>query len=54
MANRVIIKNNLEKLKNDELAKKIEREAKRKMLWGFQKDRLKEKEEKSQEENPEK
>lgn len=39
MGNKIIIKNNLKKLNDEELANKIEREADRKMLWKFQKDR---------------
>lgn len=41
MANKIIIKN---KIKNEELAKRLKEEADKKMLWRIQKDRKKEKE----------
>ena len=39
MPNKIIIKNNLKKLNNEELEKKLKNEADKKMLWNFQKDR---------------
>jgi len=39
MANKIIIKNNLGKLNDEELEKKLREEAKKKMLWNFKKDR---------------
>ena len=46
MSNKVYIKNNLKKLNDKELAEQLESEAKKRMLWGFQKDRTKSKEKK--------
>ena len=39
MPNKIIIKNNLKKLNDEQLEKKLKEEANRKMLWNFQKDR---------------
>ncbi len=47
MPNKIIIKNNLKKLNNEELEKKLKNEADKKMLWGFQKDRSIKKEDSS-------
>lgn len=44
MPNKIIIKNNLKKLNDEELAKRLKEEATKKMLWRIQKDRKKEKE----------
>jgi len=43
MSNKVYIKNNLARAKNkEELAKELEEEGKKTLLWGFQKERTKE------------
>lgn len=48
MPNRVYIKNNIaRKKKNDAAAEKLDQEAKKRMLWGFQKDRSSKKEQDS-------
>ena len=49
MPNKIIIKNNLKKLNDEELEKKLKEEANRKMLWNFQKDRAIKPEEKKSE-----
>lgn len=52
MANKIIIKNNLKKLNDDELEKKLKEEANKKMLWNFQKDRTKKEPMEKPEEKP--
>lgn len=52
MPNRVIIKNNLDRLNDKELEEKLKSEANKKMLWNFQKDRTKKEPMEKPEEKP--